>query len=644
MRGTTQMIITKLIVRGPLYQRTLSFSEGLNIIRGEKTSGKSLVLSLIDYCLGKSSIPLNVQVELNQHTDTVFLEISFGQKNYTISRGLKKESSNFYVYYSSFQNIPDFMPEKMSKKELQSFLMDKIGVIEFKRKKNKQRSQELTTETISFRDIFRYCYVHQHDLGTDNFLSNKDNHLRYKNPIAFEMIFGLVDNSQNDVQTQIVEVQNLITQLIRRRDGLVEYLQQRGNEKFADLLDKINDFESQISKYNEHKAKLLDQQSEATKDIGENKAFVLIKNEIRKIDEQIDLLRREIKRNTRGIESNNLLLKDYLREKNDVKVTEDINYKLKISDHKLTCPLCHSEIENTFSEEAPKPDTEKLFKTLSNDLDSKISMVTKVIQTSETAIDKKEQELKYLNRKSEILRMAANEFSKDVQTPFLPELNSINVTINNLEKDKEILLESQRVHMKVGELDDRIEAANIRLDSLNSRMKDIENKQSRKNEILAKLNRTYVKNLREMKYDDLSGTYIDSKTYTPYFRDASVYEHQSGGLLECMQISYLDAIISSDQAIHHPNFLMLDSVSKYFGTLKSTNEESSVEDVINDPEVYRNIFQLFINLSLSAQIIIVENTPPEEMEEYVKYTFRNGARGFIDLEKNEFDLSDFEEK
>ncbi|MGT9146702.1 hypothetical protein [Enterococcus faecalis] len=636
------MKINKLVVKGPLYQRTITFSDGLNIIRGEKTSGKSLVLSLIDYCLGKSQIPLRVQVELNNHTDIVFLEVCFGKEIYTISRSLKKDSSNFYVYYSQFLEISEFMPEKMDKKELQHFLMNKLGIIEYKRKKSKKKSQELIMETISFRDIFRYCYIHQHDLGTDNFLSNRDYNVKYKNPIAFEMIFGLVDNSQNDIQSQFVDIQNKINRLSKRRDGLVEYLEQRGNEKFISLIDKIENLEKEIANYNKRKTDLINQQSEAKKDIGDNADFVIVKNELRVIDEQIDQLRRKIKRNNRGIESNNLLLKDYLREKNDVKVTEEINYRLKIVEHKLTCPLCHSEIDNTETEESSTSNTEKIYKALLNDIDTKIGMLTKVIQTSERNNEENMQDLNYLTRKKEILRMAANEFAKDIDTPFLPELNSINVTINGLEKDREILLESRRVHKKIDEIDSEIDDNRVRLDSLKSKLAQIENNQSRKEEILSSLNKAYIKNLNDMKYDDLSGAYIDYKSYIPYFKDASVYEHQSGGLLECMQISYLDAIISSNEALKHPRFLMLDSISKYVGTLRASGEEISEEDVIKDPDVYQNIFQILVRLSSSTQIIVVENTPPAEMDQYVKYTFRNGPRGFIDLEKNEIDLTNSE--
>ncbi|MDT2614602.1 hypothetical protein [Enterococcus dongliensis] len=203
-------------------------------------------------------------------------------------------------------------------------------------------------------------------------------------------------------------------------------------------------------------------------------------------------------------------------------------------------------------------------------------------------------------------------------------------------------MESRRVHKKIDEIDSEIDDNRVRLDSLKSKLAKIENNQSRKEEILSSLNKAYIKNLNDMKYDDLSGAYIDYKSYIPYFKDASVYEHQSGGLLECMQISYLDAIISSNEALKHPRFLMLDSISKYVGTLRASGEEISEEDVIKDPDVYQNIFQILVRLSSSTQIIVVENTPPAEMDQYVKYTFRNGPRGFIDLEKNEIDLTNSE--
>lgn len=631
------MIVQKLVVQGQFYQRTLEFSDQLNVISGEKTSGKSLVLSLIDYCLGKEKISLKVQTELAENVDSIFLEVRIMKEIFTISRGLKKNTSNFFIYYCDFSEMKDFIPEKMNKKDLQSFLMKKLGAIEFKKTKNKVRSNELTTETVSFRDIFRYCYVNQHDLGTHNFLSNQEPMKKYKNPISFEMIFDLIDFSQNDVQTEIVEVQNLITKNEKKKENLMGYLEQRDNINYVELMDQIDIYDKQIDELIQRKNTLVNGQNKESEIAKNNADFVLLNSEIRDLDLKINVLKKKVKDIELGIKSNELLLDDYQSEMRDIKTTEEINYRLKIDDHELTCPLCNSKILNNFSNENHERQAEKNFSTIIKDIKSKIDMISEIITHSREKANDLLLQAKRKNRKKEILTLALNEFSKDIHIPFLPELNSINISINNLEKDREILLESKRVHRKIDELDKVIKSHEIQLKSLKERLKSIEDNGNRKDQIIKELNENYLSNMKQMKYKDLSDTYIDYDNYIPYYKGASVYEHDSGGLLECMQIAYLDSIISSPFAKFHPQLLILDSISKYFGTHKSGQEgQNKDKNIINDPEVYLNIFYMLVQLSKKAQIIIVENTPPDEMAQYEKYSFRNGERGFIDLKENEF--------
>ena len=85
---------------------------------------------------------------------------------------------------------------------------------------------------------------------------------------------------------------------------------------------------------------------------------------------------------------------------------------------------------------------------------------------------------------------------------------------------------------------------------------------------MKQLNIDYLSSMRKMKYYETSESYIHENDYIPYYKNASVYEHDSGGLLECMQLSYLNAIISNISSRFHPKLLILDSISKYFGTNK----------------------------------------------------------------------------
>lgn len=631
------MVIRKLIVQGIAYQRTLDFSNGLNIISGEKTSGKSLVLSLIDYCLGKDrGSSLKVQTELAANVDLIFLEMEMGKEIFTISRGIKKDFSAFWLYYCTFDGINEYIPEKLDKKELQALLIKKMGAMEFKKTKNKTRSNELTTETISFRDIYRYCYINQHDLGTHNFLSQKEPMKRYKNPISFEMIFDLINFSQNELQTEIAKVQNQIIANEKKKDNLEGYLGQRGNTDYSDLLDQIRNYDDQIDELIQRKNEIIKRQNKENEVATSNKDYTLLNSEINSLDSKIGQIKTKIKDIQLGITSNELLLSDYHSEMKDIKTTEEINYKLKIKEHELTCPLCNSKVKNDLHQEHSKKNSRQI-KYILKDIQSKIKMINEVINTSKEKIEELETQINRKKRKKEILSLALSEFSKDVHTPFLPQLNSINVNINNLEKDREILLESKRVFNKINELSKIIKNDETQLESLKVKLNAMKEKSKRKNQIMNELNRVYLSNMRKMKYYVATDSFIDHEEYIPYYKNASVYEHESGGLLECMQLSFLHAIISNSCAIFHPKLLILDSISKYFGTNK--NEQSvQAEDgnVINDPEVYLNIYYMLVELSKKAQIIVVENTPPEEMSPYVKYSFRHGEKGFIDLSKNEF--------
>ncbi|GMA63738.1 ATP-binding protein [Alicyclobacillus fastidiosus] len=158
----TRMIFTKLVIQGTAYRRTIEFNKGLTIIRGDKTSGKSLVLNLIDYCLGRTQkIDLTVQRELNLHCDRVFLEVTQDEETFTIGRLLKERQSKFSIYYCSFNELDGYTPKVVNQEELMQFLMRKLRLSEYKLVKHQRHSNKQELETVSFRDVFRYVYVHQ---------------------------------------------------------------------------------------------------------------------------------------------------------------------------------------------------------------------------------------------------------------------------------------------------------------------------------------------------------------------------------------------------------------------------------------------------------------------------------------------------
>lgn len=99
----SKIILNKLIVQGDNYRRTIYFEKTFTIISGDKTSGKSLILSLVDYCMGRSKkIDLNVQTELAENCDQVFLEMEINNETITLNRSLKKIYLVFVFTFVSF--------------------------------------------------------------------------------------------------------------------------------------------------------------------------------------------------------------------------------------------------------------------------------------------------------------------------------------------------------------------------------------------------------------------------------------------------------------------------------------------------------------------------------------------------------------
>lgn len=635
----SQITINKLVLFGTRYKRTLSFGKGLTIIRGDRTSGKSLVLSLIDYCMGKrDNIVLKVQKELDKHCDEVFLEINIDGDIITLNRLLKQKQSKISIYFCSFDDIGEYIPKKTDIKETMQIIMRKLNINEYKRTKYKAHSNEQELETISFRDIFRYVYIKQHDLGTNNFLNNKEAFKRNKNPYAFEMIFNLVESDKDSLNEQLVNAKNNVEARKREIIGLNSYLEERDANDIVSLMSEANRIKEQINEQREQKEVIFTKDRSTVNK--ENDMYIKLKNKLTDLANEIfnyEKLKSDIQM---SIGSKRFLLEEYKKEKSETDVTVEINYRLIVEEQKIECPLCRSSV-NSHIHQANKPAQQVLNK-IQKEIKSKMNLVNDLIEKDLNRVNEIDRQVVHLKKEQEILNNAISEFNKKTSVPYLSQIDSINSIISSHIKKKEIIDECIRVHRKIDEKNKLIEDLEQEIKRLESELKNLKVSEVRKNQIFNILNEKYKFYMSRLKYDT-TDTYIDENNYTPYHDGASVFEHESGGLLECMQISFLAAIISCKDiyAVGHPGFLLLDSISKYLGTIRpDMDEEEKVnKNRINDPEVYEEIYKIFIELSEQYQLIVVDNTPPVKYEEYAKYTFLSGDEvlGLINLHVNEFE-------
>ncbi|HDX9619551.1 TPA: hypothetical protein ROY31_004636 [Bacillus thuringiensis] len=657
----TSILINKLIVQGVSYRRTVYFNKDFTIISGEKTSGKSLILSLIDYCLGKSEkIDLKVQKELNINCDQVFLELEIGNETFTFSRLLKKKQSNISIYFCIFEDIDGYTPKTVNRSEAMHFLMTKLNINEYKIIKNQKHSTQKELQSISFRDIFRFVYINQHALGTNDFLDKKTVSKSVKNPHAFKLMFNLVESDKDALKVELVEAQNKIEDAHKVISGLKSYLKDKDAEDFNVLSAKSDKIKKNIEIQKQTKKRIIE--NSKLNSNNENETYIKLKKDLEEITNQIVEYQRQKRQLQISIKSKQLLVEEYKVEEKEVDATLEINYKLVIPDQNIECPLCNSTVSTHTNDEVHQnTNTEKMLRKVKQEIINKIKLVTNLINDELKSVEEIELQIARLSRKQAIFNEAIVEFAKETDVPFLSQIDSINSLINRLVKDHEIVKEGIRIHRKIEEKQNDItnfEATVTRLEGEIAALK-ISDKDQKK--IFDFLNDEYKDFMTRLKYDTNDETFIHPDQYIPYYEGASVYAHESGGLLECMQLSYLGAILKSKTegyASGHPGFLLLDSISKYVGTLKKDEQKSEESDfqhihkpvegpteieeknLINDPEVYEEFYKILIELSAHHQIILVENTPPEKFNKYIKYVFLKGKKGFINEEKNEFKEND----
>ncbi|MEQ6853607.1 hypothetical protein AAHH17_03955 [Lysinibacillus capsici] len=642
------MIINKLVIQGVDYKRTLNFNKGLTIISGDKTSGKSLVLSLIDYVLGKGAkIDLKVQKELNAHCDNVFLEININGTIFTFNRHLKTKTSNIKIYYCHYDAIEGYTPKTLSIDETMKFLMNELNINEYKIIKHKNHSTQKTLETVSFRDIFRYVYTNQHALGTHDFLGNKTPFKKNKNPHAFKIMFNLVEQDATALKQEIVETQNALLEDQKMIFGLGAYLKDKNAEDFNYLSSRAKSITKDITKQKKSKETII--KNNKSNNDNENKMYIKLKKDLEGIANALSDFRNSRRKLEVSIKSKQILIEEYQAEIIEINATLEVNYKLIIPEQSLECPLCSSLVNLESERKQPEQNAEKTLLKIRKDLESKIKIVTNLIDKDMQQIQEIDYNMNRLTQKESILKNAIAEFAKDTDVPFLSELNSINILINQMTKELETIKESMRIHRKIDEKHKNIEKLTAKIERLEGELKKLNVNEDIKKDIFDYLDKEYKKFMKRFKYSTKNDTFIHRDSFIPYYDGSGVYSHESGGLLECMQLSYLAAILKSKEkgyAEGHPGLLLLDSLSKYVGTLRvdlnpSDNDpqldiDNNSEERINDPEVYDEFYKILIELSSSHQIILVENTPPQISKDYVKYTFLFGEKGLINLEVNEF--------
>lgn len=630
-----RLIINKLIIEGDNYKRTLPFVKGLNIIEGEMYSGKSLVLKLINYLLGKDEkIRGNVQKELREYCDKALLEVQVYNDTLTIERNLWDNTSKVMVYFCDSNNIENFSPRILELDKYYSFLLEKINIPQYSNIKYKVHSKEKTIEKISFRDIMRYIFVDQHSLGTYYFMKYNDGTIKKKNNLIFKVLFNLIRYDNDDILNRIKDTENEIEKTKREIEGLESYIHEMNVINKLELIELYEKYKNDIAKYKEEKKNILNLQDSYQK--RQNNLYRKTKTKIIELENKVSFITQQEDELTLGQIRKKELLEDYNKELDELRATSESYNIISKKEQKYACPLCSNIISYEINEHVDLLSIDDSI----DELDKKINMIEYSLNSTNEKIQELQKEKVLLEEDLFIYNKALIKYIQNLNVAYVPELESINSILIQINEKLNKINENIKIINKIEEKRNFIIEKSKLLKSLEKEKKDLEIEEKDEKKIIDDLSSIYRDIMKELKLNtSISNTYIKYNTYLPIYENASVLEHESGGILVCMQIAYLASILKyqkNNEEVRHPGVLMLDTIGKYLGTTLEANNEKYTEDMIMDPITYNELYKLLIDLSNDFQLFVVDNIPPKISESYVEFVFyHHGLRGLIDKSKNE---------
>jgi hypothetical protein len=355
------LIINRVVIFNhdiPVYDE--KFHTGVNIIRGDNSSGKSTIANFIFYGLGGDFSAWNSDAE---KCTTLSIEVKLNNLILTLRRNIvSKEKQGMFIFKGSYDdsikanyhnwNYYNYSNIK-EKSNFSKILFELLGFPEIK--------GELDT-TISMHQILRLLYIDQKSL-TNSFFKTESFDSLITRVTVFELLIGLYDN---DLYSNRIAQKNLEKEIdldSKQYKSIYDIYNSSTNQIEKNFIEeKIKNLRLELKKTNDIISYIYDKQNIPTEIIGNKKNIFEIKDELNKTQSIFLELSSESSVLTNEIADSSFFIETLERRKKALDVSlitknelENIDFtncpqcfsEKKISSSIHICSLCKEPIENT---------------------------------------------------------------------------------------------------------------------------------------------------------------------------------------------------------------------------------------------------------------------------------------------------------
>lgn len=652
----------------------------VSIIAGEISTGKTTILDFIDYCLGARSHPSHPEV-LRQ-VNAAQLELELSGVPHVIERSVGEASTSARIWAATLEALAagtvgpgERRPIRPSGDpgSLSSLLLSHCG-LEGVLLREAPSNPESKTDPLSFRDLMWLCYMRNERLDDKNLLFESGHMRALKLRQVVDVVFGVHDDRAIELGQRVDELEKVVAQARSNLAVTQAFVAEQVQAGRTELELRVQVAEENIAAINASLARL-DRRARSATDFASDArrrhadAAARARRTAALLRDRDTLLRRlvplraqyseDVRKLTLLAEAHALF--DPLRVAVCPACLTELQNPPQMEDGH--CTLCHTRLpaaggsralsaaSNSAGTEggggsqeggpslpgtevpADEPATLEVAAELRSTR-TRLKELVAYVDSLDAALTELRQQL---SNAEESERQAAQELDRlttVVVNPFLAERDALTKRRQRLVRQAEDAEAGLRLIAGVERRAALVELHERNLRAVREQLASLSTLTDRQ-EVVSALSQRFANVLADFRYPKLERPYI-ADDLVPYVRGGR-YTEASSGARTLISLAWILSLfeIAWERGASHPGFLLIDSPQKNLG---SHADVSVVEfaDVGIVQGVYSHIESWVNTRGSGAQVVIVDNSPPDVADRHVVVRFSRDPQqepyGLIDDE------------
>lgn len=605
-----KMMLLKLTLLGSRKKYSLSFKKGLNYISGHTSTGKTSILEMIDYALGSNGH--KSYIEIGNSCSAVELELLIGTEQFLFRRKLFMfsepviveswdEAREQYVFYTRCEiDVPS------NPKSLSAFLIEKLNLADV----------AISGDRFSFRDLFKYSYLKQTEIDSEDIMREKEWAHNIKRKATFEIIFNLFDAQLDGYKSTLKAKEAERDELVIRLRGIKDFLiaaELTDSEKYTQKAKDLN-VELETLRYDLETIK---------QNKGVNTEFANgLRWRIIELKEKMKETAGEKNDQQDYINKLHLLLNQYESEIEKRQMAKDGYFAFSHYEF-LYCPNCLKPLQSLEdvhdvcclcgSEKSESSSELLILEKEIGQIRRKLNELKKFIETEDRKLDniirdERQYQKDLAEAENELQHLYAN-----YDNPQLEQIELLNYEIGQRMRLKYELDQKLKMIEELEGIEKYLKDKETALERLRATIRELSQISSDKQTLMRAITSQFTKILEEFNYPKLSNSYIDEKSYLPYVRGNKYNDIGSLAGVSLINMAYYLAVLLEGAAdnYHHLNLMLIDSPRKNLGAKILTK----ADEEFKDEKIYNSIIRYFIQIGNeygnTVQLIVVNNGYPD---------------------------------